>query len=142
MWVPSDFGQARMAALAWRLHLAQTANQEEQFTKALREARGKPQNPHAAWDWYYLQLVRWDSRETYEATKFLATKADPAAQWAYLTALSGRTAPSGPRVVRNTVPGAFGPYPAAAGRRGGLCSRSVSRATKPTAGAADADGRH
>ena len=116
MWVPSDFGQVRMAALAWRLHLAQTANQEEQFTKALCEARGKPQNPHAAWDWYYLQLVRWDSRETYEATKFLATKADPAAQWAYLTALSGRTAPSGPRVVRNTVPGALDhtpPLPAA-----------------------------
>ena len=51
--------------------------------------------------------MRWDARETYEAAKFLAKKADPAAQWAYLTALSGRTAATGPRVVRNIVPGAL-----------------------------------
>jgi tetratricopeptide (TPR) repeat protein len=106
-WVPSDYGQARMAAVGWRLYLAQRAGLEEQFTKALREDRGKPQNPHAAWDWYYLQLVRWDARETYEAAKFLVKKADPAAQWVYLTALSGRVAPPGPRVVRNVVPGAL-----------------------------------
>ena len=92
-WEPEDFGQARMTALAALLADATAKEKADDFVKARKEARDKaPADPRLAWDFYYLQLVRQDSRETYQAAQALAKAfpADAAALWAYLNGLAGR----------------------------------------------------
>jgi tetratricopeptide (TPR) repeat protein len=129
VWVPNDYGQARMAALGWQLYLAQKQNRESAYLKQRREARAKAgQDFRPAWDLYYLQLLRQNLRDTYEAAKALGKSGDPAGQWAYLTALDNRTAANGPRVVRATAPGApdkTPPLPAAELDQVVACYRSV-----------------
>ena len=91
---PLDFGQARISALAWRLGLAQRENKQDDFLKGRREARDKaPVDIRAAWDWYYLQLVRQDYVEIFGAAKVVAKllPSDEAAQWAFLTSVANRT---------------------------------------------------
>jgi tetratricopeptide (TPR) repeat protein len=108
-WMPSDYGQARMAALSWQMGFAQKRDRSDAFLKEHRPAslsggrqppeRSKTQGAdaprsgdlRAAWDWYYLQMLRQDMREVYAAARELARSPDPAAQWAYLQALSNRT---------------------------------------------------
>jgi tetratricopeptide (TPR) repeat protein len=106
IWTPNDYGQARMAALAWQMRFAQKKNRSEEFVKARRPLSGGRKSPERAktpgayasrsgelralWDWYYLQLLRQDLRETYQAARELARSPDPAAQWTYLHSLSGR----------------------------------------------------
>ena len=92
-WEPEDFGQARMTALAALLAVATTGDKADEFVKARKEARDKaPADPRLAWDFYYLQLVRQDSRESYQAAQSLAKAfpADASALWAYLNGLAGR----------------------------------------------------
>ncbi|MDR3639221.1 MAG: DUF1583 domain-containing protein [Isosphaeraceae bacterium] len=92
-WNPSDFGQARMAALAWLYSLGQKEGENPAFVARWREAQAKsPQDPRPLWDLCYLALVRDDSRELYNSAKDLATLAnsDPEAQWLYLYSLGGR----------------------------------------------------
>ncbi|MBX6312290.1 MAG: tetratricopeptide repeat protein [Isosphaeraceae bacterium] len=101
-WSPADFGQARMAALAFLLHLAQRDGRQDELLKELKEARDlSPRDAKPWWDIYYLQLVRHDARQTYEAAKALAQAfpADVGAQWAYLSHLPSRNAPQGRVVV-------------------------------------------
>jgi tetratricopeptide (TPR) repeat protein len=122
-WMPSDYGQARMAALAWQMGFAQKKNQGDKFVKehrpqsrdrqgadkrSLPDGRGSG-DARAAWDWYYLQCLRQDMREMYLAARELARSPDPAAQWAYLHALSSRLGnqrgrPSRPGAVDTTPP--------------------------------------
>jgi tetratricopeptide (TPR) repeat protein len=93
-FVPLDFGQVRLAAIAWRLSLASRENRPEDFLKECQEAKEKsPGDARPAWDWYYLQTVRMEPKEIFEAAKNLAKRlpADPAAQWALLNSLTNRT---------------------------------------------------
>ncbi len=99
VWMPSDYGQARMAALGWKLGFAQKKGRGDAFVKEHRPLQGKPEKsaqrsdsalPRSEWDWYYLQLLRQDMREIYTAAKELARLPEPTAQWAYLSSLSGR----------------------------------------------------
>lgn len=98
LWAPADFGQARMAALAWLLAFAEKdgkqdaliAEQKQACDKAIESADAAGQH-RARWDWYYLQAVRQDYPALFEAAKALADGDDPAGQWVYLTSLSSRT---------------------------------------------------
>ena len=115
-FAPLDFGQARVSALAWRFGLAQRENKQDDFLKERREARDKdPGDPRAAWDWYYLQVIRQEYAETFEAAKAVATLLpdDLAAQWAFLASLPSRTvAPNQQRVFRQPGSNAPDPTPA------------------------------
>src|SRR5262249_18553497 len=89
-WAPEDFGQARMAALAFLLVQAQRSNTHEEILREFRESAAKATvaDPRPRWDWYYLNLARNEARDAYEAARDLArlTPNEPAAQWAYLNA--------------------------------------------------------
>jgi tetratricopeptide (TPR) repeat protein len=91
-WRPGDFGQARMAALAWLYRFARDAERDDVFLKPYRDARAQVHDARTAWDDYDLQRVRQNPKETYEAARALANldRNDPLAQYVYLTALEGR----------------------------------------------------
>jgi tetratricopeptide (TPR) repeat protein len=96
-WTPADYGQARAAASAWLLVLAQRMGTDEAFLKDVREAAEAPgADTQAIRDWYYLASVRNEPKETYAAALRMARTSpnDPQAQWAYLMSCSGRAAPS------------------------------------------------
>jgi tetratricopeptide (TPR) repeat protein len=96
-WYPADFGQARIAALAWLYRLGMKGDSNDAFVELCREAKDKaPHDPRAAWDWYYLAAIRQAGDETYSAARSLAqlSGADPEALWIYLASLSQR--PTGP----------------------------------------------
>lgn len=102
-WNPADFGQARIAAVAWLFTQAQRENAQDDFLAKLRGDREKsPNDPRPVWDWYHLQYVRQENKELYEAGKALARVSgrDPAAHWAFLGTLNNRAIVSGVRVVR------------------------------------------
>lgn len=99
---PGDFGQCRMAALGWLLRLADKEGKREEFIAALRAARDKPKaDSRDLWDWYYLQLVRQDQKEIYQAIREIALRGEPEAQWLYLVSLAGRATPQNRQVASN-----------------------------------------
>ncbi|MBI3863250.1 MAG: DUF1583 domain-containing protein, partial [Planctomycetia bacterium] len=101
---PTDFGTARMAALAWLLRINEKHGKQEEFIAARRKALDAP-DPEARelWDWMYLQQVRQDYKEIYEAARRLSRLDDPIGKWMYLTSLSSRAAgPGGRRVASNS----------------------------------------
>ena len=119
IWMPSDFGQARMAALGWLVGLArnEVKGKEEAVVAEFRAARDRvPRDPRALWDWYYLTLALGDNTGTYEAARDLsrASASDPMALWIYLTSLSSRQFGQGPRyyVAPGTEGGDGAPLPA------------------------------
>ena len=71
--------------------------------EAVREARDKAgADPRPVWDFYYLQLVRGEGPETFEAARSLA-KAQPAdvsAEYAYLCSLPQRATATANRNAR------------------------------------------
>ncbi len=92
---PTDFGQARMAALGWLMSLAekQGAGQSEAVIAAFRQAAGKsPADLRSLWDWFYLCAVRLDNAGVFEAAKSLSRAAptDTTALWAHLHSVGGR----------------------------------------------------
>ena len=96
-FAPLDFGQGRLAAIAWRLALAIRENRLDDFLKECRDAKEKATgDPRPAWDWYYLQSVRNEYTETFEAAKDVAKRlpSDPSAQWALLASLANRAVDS------------------------------------------------
>ena len=103
VWSPSDFGQARMAAMGWLVSLAQKispAKGEEVVARFRKAGATTPANPRALWDWFYLCEVRFDYAAAFDAGKLLSRTAatDPLALWAYLYAVGGRGAAQGQRV--------------------------------------------
>lgn len=99
-WAPEDFGQARMAAMAWLFNLAQKQGQQEAFLKGMRAEAEKAANQPGArsqWDWAYLAIVRNDNREIFDSVKTLAKLSDPVAQWLQLNYLSYRLYAKGQR---------------------------------------------
>ncbi len=94
IWTPSEFGEARMAALGWLETLARKDNKPDAVEQAAREAVEKAGgDPRARWDWYYLQLVLDDDPSIFEAAKDLleALPADTSAEYAFLMALPAGT---------------------------------------------------
>lgn len=93
VWMPADFGQARMAAEAWLLSIATKKGTGDDYLAKRREAwQSKKEDSRAAWDWYYLQIVRQEGKELYEATKALslARGANNEAKTLYLQGLAAR----------------------------------------------------
>ena len=113
-WVPLEFAQARMAALAALLAKARRDNDEAGWLARRREARDKtPDDPRGLWDDYYLGLLRFEPRETYEVARALAriSGRDISADTAFLMALNNRNNPSGvsPRQLAYEEPPDSGP---------------------------------
>ncbi|WP_422927331.1 tetratricopeptide repeat protein [Singulisphaera sp. PoT] len=115
VWSPADFGEARMATMAWRYRLAEKSGRAEAFVKDTREAaRNAGRDARPRWDWLYLQMVRDQGKWIYEAARELARNApdDVDAQWAMLHWLAERTTkpgggtyrPTGVGVVETTPP--------------------------------------
>jgi tetratricopeptide (TPR) repeat protein len=105
VWTPADFGQSRMAALGWLYASSLKEKEPEAWAKARQADAEKPSaEPRALWDLYYLQLVKSLPREVFAATVRLARALpnDPAAQYAFLTALPGRD--SNPNAVVRALP--------------------------------------
>ena len=102
VWAPIDFGSARMAALGWRLTLADKIARKSS-AKVVEEYREKsqkrPTNLREAWDWFYLCSMRYDNKGAYEAAQSLAHAAptDPIALWVFLHELGARAAAFGQR---------------------------------------------
>lgn len=102
VWAPTDFGAARMAALGWRLTLADQIVKKgsDKVVAEFREkSRKTPSNLRDAWDWFYLCSVRNDNAAAYEAAEKLSRAAptDPLALWALLHTVGARTAALGQR---------------------------------------------
>ena len=92
-WSPDDAGQARMAAVGWLYQLALKEGKEDAFIAGLKAARDRsPADPRPHWDLYYLQILRFEFGESFEAAVTLA-RADPtspSAQFALLNSLPVR----------------------------------------------------
>ncbi len=99
IWTPGDFGQARMAAEAW-LYAASLKESDPKAGFAARRAivEKSKVDPRALWDWYYLQLVLADPKQSYAASVRLARAlpTDPSAQYAFLTDLGSRVTDPNP----------------------------------------------
>jgi tetratricopeptide (TPR) repeat protein len=107
-WSPDDLGQAKMAAVGWLFSLATRAGTQDAFLAEMRSAAEKsPTDPRPQWNLYYLQLLRIEFADIFEASKGLAKAAptDPPAQFAFLNSLPIR-AQSGQNVIINATPGA------------------------------------
>jgi tetratricopeptide (TPR) repeat protein len=89
-WAPHDYGAARMAALGWLYGLARQKDQHDALVKKLKEAKDKPGDARAAWDWVYLQSVRNDSKGVHETVLALSKAGDPAGTLSFLQGLPGR----------------------------------------------------
>ena len=97
LWTPVDFGQARMAALGWLYAASLKEGDPDAWAKGRQLDAERPgADPRLLWDLYYLQIVRALPREIFAATVRLARTlpGDPAAQYVFLTALSGRATDS------------------------------------------------
>ncbi len=140
VWAPSDFGQARMASLAWLVALGDKkskARGEEVIARFRKASEKSPADPRALWDWFYLSLLRYDNAAIVAAGKRLSQGAanDPLALWAYLYSLGGRERPAGQRIVAGFGGGNQGkdttvPLPAAELDHALACYRAL-RARRP-----------
>ena len=107
-WSPDDLGQARMASVGWLLTLATKAGTQDALVAELRQAAEKaPTDPRPHWNLYYLQVLREEFPEIFEAAKGLSRAAptDPPAQFAVLNALPIRDKSAQSRVINSGTPG-------------------------------------
>jgi len=90
-WGVSDFGQARMVALAWLYRQAEKQDRLDEYVDAIRPATDAANlDDRAAWDWYYLQHLLQDYQEIYRAARQLSRTLEPSACYAYLLSLPQR----------------------------------------------------
>jgi tetratricopeptide (TPR) repeat protein len=91
LWTPADFGQARMAAVAWLDTLSRKTRKNAAFLATLRDRRGDAKvAPRGWWDWFLLHVVKGDRPACREAATALLATGEPEAQWAYLTYFADR----------------------------------------------------
>ena len=90
-WAPTDFGQARMGALAWLLRQAEKGGTQDEFMQEFHKPVDKPAPlARELWDWYYLQLVRGGNVDVQGVARQLSRSGDPTGQWLYLYYLPRR----------------------------------------------------
>ena len=79
-WSPNDFGQARVAALAWLAGLAEkqgTSQADVVLARYHGLAEKRPLDMQALRDWLYLCSVRLDYPGAYAAARDLAARRRP-----------------------------------------------------------------
>ena len=106
-YTPSDYGQARLAAMAWLLRFAQLEEQEKEFIKEYETAAQQPQpSRRSLLDWFYLNLVKQDNPGTYAAAKLLSQEGDAAGNYLALRYLPSRvpSTPSRSENAKDTTP--------------------------------------
>lgn len=98
MWTPADFGQARMAAMAWLLRFARENKQDGEFLAGFQAPlKDSKAAPRQLWNAYYVAALNANDSSSY--TEFpevksiidrLAAVNDPAAEYLYLSRLYSR----------------------------------------------------
>ncbi len=92
VYVPADFGEARLACLGWLYEIARGKGTAEAFAKQMRDAKDKAgAELRPLWDWYYLQTIRNEGKQVLPAAQALLKTSDPAGLLAYVTAVTSRT---------------------------------------------------
>jgi tetratricopeptide (TPR) repeat protein len=90
VWVPTDYGAARMACLGWHMAAALRQGKIDDYLKQLRTtAQGADER--GKWDYYYAQALQQNPRDQFESCKLLANTKNPAGHFVFLLALSNRT---------------------------------------------------
>ncbi len=100
-WAPTDYGQVRMAAMAWQMAFAQTGGKLEEFFKQRKDSVEKATDRRDLIDWYYLASLKSDGKEQYKILKTLAQRpdADREVKQMYLYSLSQRGPAEGDAAV-------------------------------------------
>ena len=75
-WVPKDFGQARMASLAWFVALARSTGADAEFIKTRRESGIQAETRREIVDWCYLAAVAGNQRDVYLVLRKLSQRPD------------------------------------------------------------------
>ena len=68
-WVPSDYGQVRLAAFAWQMAFAQTGGKLDEFIKGRKDSAALATETRDLIDWYYLASLKRDGKEQYRVLK-------------------------------------------------------------------------
>ena len=75
IWMPSDFGLARMACAGWLYRFAEQSSQTDAFLANWKKvASGSAATPRGLWDWIYLQAVREDDDDVFVAARMLCER--------------------------------------------------------------------
>ncbi len=117
-WMPNDYGQARMAALAASLMKARREHAEGEWLAKVRDEPAKhPQETRPLWDALFVAMLRYENREAYDAARALARVAarNSSADFVLLYTLVTRNNPAGSRVVRPVEGAGVEPSPALPG---------------------------
>jgi tetratricopeptide (TPR) repeat protein len=92
VYVPSDYGEARMACLGWLYEVARNKGQGDAYIKQMRTDKDKAgADQHPLWDWYYFNVLRNEGKQVFPAAQALAKTADPAGLLALVNAVGSRT---------------------------------------------------
>jgi tetratricopeptide (TPR) repeat protein len=97
VWGPADFGQARVAALAWMMNFARKGKTLDKFLEEWKPAPEKTADSARAWTWYWLQQLRQEPKEIYAAALELSRTGDLTGQLVYLMSLPERMVSSSNR---------------------------------------------
>ena len=109
LWVPHDFGDARMASLGWLNVIARNGGKEneETFLTERRAIGEKSENVRQLIDWFYLTTLTVNLNDSYHVLKKLSQLPD-AELWIkgmYLTYLTWRGPATGAANARPAPPG-------------------------------------
>lgn len=110
IWTPSDFGQARMAALAWLYSFAEKQGEGAKWVEDFKKQVKASTELLPRWDSFYLSAIRNDHAQCILDAKELAQSNDPEGLFAYLQYLAYRSTNSN-RNSQNDVAGKATPLP-------------------------------
>ncbi len=92
VWVPSSYGEARMAALGWQLNFENKAGRGDEFVAALQQRTNSDSTPPLVlMDWVYLSSLRQDGKSLFETSRRLAAGGGREEQAFFLNSLQART---------------------------------------------------
>ena len=112
LYTPSDYGQARLAALAWLLRFAKQEERETAFVNGYKAAVEQPEpSQRALLDWFYLKIVQQNYPDIYAAAKRLSQSGGAVGEYIYLNYLGVRTS-SGSSRSTDTKKDSTPPLPA------------------------------
>lgn len=90
-FMPSNYGEARMACLGWKYRFEELAGHGDEFVAAMKKAANESNNSRVVMDWIYLSSLRQDGKSQFEASKKLAMSGSKDEQFFFLSSLEGRT---------------------------------------------------